>query len=930
MLKNNLAVERNAFIGRTAQIDEIRRLCDEGAQIVTILGAPGVGKTRLARRVAALFLEAIEDGDGSAWFCDLTDAKSPDDLFTVIGQVLDVPLTMGSGASDTADQLGRAIAGRGDVLLVIDNFERLVESAATILQSWTDLAPRATFLVTSRERLRVEAEQSVELDTLAVPLETETNAEAVLASEAVTLWIQRAKAVRAGYTVSPSDVATIAAITRHLDGLPLAIELCASRLRMLGPSQLLERLQHRFEVLVGATRDASSRHATLRSAIDWSWNLLEPVEQQALQQCSVFRGGFGPESAEAVLALGDGAPPVLQILEALHDKSLIRTEEAENVTGERRYRLYESIREYTAEKYGAGGAAETRHADHFVKAGLRWADDTHGSGAIDALGHLTLERDNLLAVHDRAMTTTPRTALQVTTALEVLAALRPLFYARGSMSRFADLLGAATRAAVDVGVAPEIESNALSRLAHCLVLTRGAFDEALVHCDRAIALAEESRSTSAKALAFTISAAIRSMKRSDDDAEARFGKARAALDATSNPNVETLFARYFGQHLSRTGRFDAAIATFERALDLARRAGCTQEEGQLLGGVGIRYMERGAFDEARARLTRATSLLHPVGDRCTEGICLGVLGMIDQEQGMLEAAHGHLTQALQIQREVGALYYEQWALVHLGNVAFEAGSPLDASKRYREALALTNGVGDARITHAMLAAALARLGYVEDAEVRVEEARRSFGSDALPAFKEAFELLEAQIDVALARRALLREDTASATETITAITALVRREPTATGSGAEDARLARRLLKQALDEAVLALRDGSEEILPYSERAPPAPEALRVGADGRWFQIPGGERVDLRRRAVLSRFLAALTTLRLATPDQALPLHDVVDAVWAGERMQPEAAAARVYTTVKYLRRMGLRDLLISREDGYLLEPTVRVVWGRD
>lgn len=915
--RHNLPPERTSFVGRAAEIERVAGLIDEGAQLVTVVGAPGVGKTRLAHRVACRFVDDPA-GQAGAWFCDLTEARRGDDVLGAVAGVLGVPMATGSGGDDVADQLGRAIAGRGDALLVLDNFEQVLESAP-IVARWMVLAPRATFLVTSRARLRLEGESVLELASLPCPLPEVASAEAVLATDAVALWVARVQAVSPGYRPSEADAVTLAAISRHLDGLPLAIELCAARSRVLGPAQLLARLRNRFDVLVGAP-DAPARHATLRNAIDWSWNLLDADEQRALAQCSLFRGGFDPDAAEAVVDLGRGAPPVLRVLEGLLEKSLLRVGEPPEFPGERRYRLDESIREYAREKHGDVDAGAARHAAHFVAVGLEQARATHGPRSSEALARIALEADNLFAVHDWAMADASREGARLTHALNALAVLHPLYAARGGMLRYVELLAAAVATAASVEVPPAIEARALAHLAMSLTLTRSPHDLAVGHAERAMERAGAAADPAVAALANTFGAAVLAMNRSDAVIEAHFARARAALDVADAPHLEASFARYYGQHLARTGRAEEAPPIYDRALVAVRQAGCKQQEGHLLGSIGIRFMERGALDEAHAHLELSTRLLREVGDARTEGIYLGTMGMVEQERGRFAAARQHLEAALELERAVGAVYIEMWALVQLGNVAFEEGTHLEAVRRYREALTLTSEVGDARFTHAQLGGALARLGRVPDARAQLEEARRLLVGD--DRFDEALALLEGQLDVAAARVAMDGGDADGAAARLAALAPLLAREPNATGPGAEDARLARRLLTKAIDDA---RRPPDAAGMADSARALSDLDALHVGRGGMWFRPPGGERVDLSRRGVLRRFLAVLTDLRLTAPDAALPLHDVVAAVWPGERMKPEAAAARVYTTVKYLRRMGMEALLVSREDGYLLDPVTPV-----
>src|SRR6185369_5893122 len=296
------------------------------------------------------------------------------------------------------------IATRGRCLVILDNFEQIVEHAEASVGRWMDRAADAAFLVTSRERLHLAGEDILPLEPLSID------------AEGVELFALRARAQRAEFALTPANRAIVQRIVALLDGLPLAIELAAARIRVMSPAQLVERLSDRFGLLAGA-RSAADRQATLRGAIDWSWNLLLPWEQSALAQCSVFEGGFTLDAAEAVLDLSPwpDALPIVDAVQVLVDKSLLRTwvpvDQTRHELEEPYFGMYLTIHEYAAEKLAASGAdrqraVEERHGAHFARFGSEarmQALYRHGGGARRRA--LTLELGNLVAACQRAVAT---------------------------------------------------------------------------------------------------------------------------------------------------------------------------------------------------------------------------------------------------------------------------------------------------------------------------------------------------------------------------------------------------------------------------------------------------------------------------------------------------------------------------------------------
>ncbi len=350
---HSLPAERDAFVGRREPLAELARRLDAGARLISVLGP------RRHRQNAAGHPVRVELSSrtfpGGVWFCDLSEARSLDGIVYAAAQGLDVPL----GKDDPVIQIGRAIAGRGQCLVILDNFEQVARHAEETLGRWLSRASNARFLVTTREVLGLPGEEIVAL----APLPP---------SDAAALFMRRAEAAKPGFEPSVEDQSAVDPLVKLLEGLPLAIELAAARVRVMPPRMLLLRMSERFKLLSSAG-GRLDRQATLRAVFDWSWDLLSLPEKAALAQLSVFEGGFTLESVEAVLDLFayENAPWPMDALQSLVHKSLVR-----QVT-DARFDLLVSVQEYAAEhlrtegRYVGSGpaallAAEARHGAYFA------------------------------------------------------------------------------------------------------------------------------------------------------------------------------------------------------------------------------------------------------------------------------------------------------------------------------------------------------------------------------------------------------------------------------------------------------------------------------------------------------------------------------------------------------------------------------------
>jgi len=388
--KHNLPSQPSAFIGRTQELAEIQRLIKD-TQLLTLIGPGGTGKTRLMLQAAE---ELIEDYPDGVWLVELAPLTDPELIPERVAAALNVQEQPGRRMLDTLIEFLR----RKETLLLLDNVEHLVRESAEFAEQLLKNCPKLKILVTGREALFIAGETTLQIPSLSLPANKgEATPEKIGASEGVQLFLERARAVRPDFSLTPQNAPAVAEIVLRLDGIPLALELAAARLRMLSVEQIAERLNDRFRLLTGGRRTALPRQQTLQALIDWSWVLLDEKECVLLRRLSVFSGGWSLEAAQAVC----GFEPLDEIdvfdeMEQLINKSLVTVKTPPH--GEARYGMLESIRQYAQNKLFEAGEGETlrdRHVDYYVALADRYNQSGLGQDFYTWLNRFAIEGDNL-------------------------------------------------------------------------------------------------------------------------------------------------------------------------------------------------------------------------------------------------------------------------------------------------------------------------------------------------------------------------------------------------------------------------------------------------------------------------------------------------------------------------------------------------------
>ncbi len=695
----NLRTERSTFFGRSAELSQLGRLFTDGARLVSVLGPGGVGKTRLALAAARL----AQQSSDSVWAIDLTDASDLDGVLAAVGRALQVPLVH---SADNIELLGRAMANRGRLFVVFDNFEHVVDAAAATLGKWLQLAPSARFLVTSRERLRVQGEHTIELQ----PLDE---------ASARELFLDRARA--AGADVEGASMAEIDGILRKLDRLPLAIELAAPRARLLSLEKLRERLDHRFRVLAAKSAgDGSERQSTLRKAIDWSWDLLDEHERLALAQCSVFVGGFSLDGAEAVVELDDEAPWTLDVIEALRDKSLLRVSEPDELPGEVRFSMYESIREYAAERLDEldpARATEDRHARWVLDHAEELMGRLQGHGGLANFLQLAVESDNLLAIQARRRHSHPEDSLRATLLLE------PVIRTRGPSSLHHRLLDEALEQAIALG---DDDARATLHLARGRALrVRGALDEARQELGKAMPLfrGDSTAALEGELEALAVLATINTDQGRIDEAEAIVHAALPQAEDRGLLRLRGLLTGLLSGHQLSRGHIEQAERLCAEAIQLLTDAGDEFTMATNLSLMGLMCAEIGRVDEALTYIERAQRIHRSWGDIKGHAMTLTSLASLHARREEHEKTLETSLEALRLFREIGFRRFAGLTQLNIGATRWALDEPEEALEHFVDSAETLTAAGDdvlAAMAHLYRASLLASRGDLAGATAAFE------------------------------------------------------------------------------------------------------------------------------------------------------------------------------------------------------------------
>lgn len=658
---HNLPPQATSFIGREAEVTAVcQQLAQPPTRLLTLTGAGGTGKTRLCLQVAA---KALPDFADSVWFVPLAAITDPTLVAATIGRQLG--LRESPGMVPWSEVLADYLRDK-QLLLVLDNFEQIV-TAVPQLAEWLTAAPQLKLLVTSRVLLHLSNEQSYDVRPLMLPNPQQQLTAAQLSqNEAVQLFVERARAMKAGFALTPENAADVAEICARLDGLPLALELAAARIRLMSPRQMRERLNRRLQWLTSGARDVPARQQTLRATLDWSHDLLPVAEQTLFRRLALFVGGCTLEAAEAVANTEDNLD-VLNGLESLLDHHLLQQQE---VAGEPRFTMLEMIREYALNKLtesGETGAMGQRHAAYFFALAEAAEPNLRGTEQLTWTSRLEAEQDNMRATFDWCVTSG-----NIEFGLRLLNFLRFFWVYRGQWSEgkhWANLLLAEAHEPSITVAKGLITSSMLS-------IGQGDFKNGYLLGEEAIPLLREKQEFNDLALGLYFRRITTTLElNADEYARSLLEEALTYARLGGDRWVCAFVLHGLGQLYVSTHKPDMkkALGYLAEGLDLIKAIGDRPIWALILIQIANIQRQLGNYELAGEILNEAIKVASESSLRESLSMCYGELGHLAIDQANNIQARQWLTKSLSIPQELGSVGTEIKSLIGFARLSLATG-----------------------------------------------------------------------------------------------------------------------------------------------------------------------------------------------------------------------------------------------------------------
>jgi predicted ATPase/class 3 adenylate cyclase len=707
---NNLPLQLTTFIGRERELAELRERLPT-TRLVTLTGAAGTGKTRLALQLAAEQVELYADG---VWLVELAALAEPSLLPQAVASALHLREEPGRSLMET---LIGYLEGK-QLLLLLDNCEHLVAACSRLAAALLQRCPKLTLLATSREPLGIPGEQSWQVPSLPVPDPHRLPREADLVTtvtqyEGVRLFLDRAFLHEPRFAVTGQNAPAVAEVCHRLDGIPLALELAAARVKALPVEQIARRLDDRFRLLTGGSRTLLPRQQTLQAAIDWSYDLLSEGERVLLRRLSVFAGGLTLGAAEVVCS-GEGVEEweVLDLVSQLVDRSLLVAEEA---GGEGRYRLLETIREYGAEKLEGAAEGERlreRHRDWFLALAEQAGPELRGPRQADWLERLEREHENLRAALDGALR-----RHDAETCLRLGAVLGRFWLIRGYLGEGRERL-AQIMAVAGASDEPSLRATVLNH-AGALAFRQGEYEAARSYYEESLAIRRVLGDRPGVAGSLN-NLGLVAQDQGDYEASRSFHEeSLSIMRELGNREGISHSLINLGMLVHAMGHYTLARSLLQEALEIQRQLGHRQAIAFALNNLANVVLDQGEHALARRLHEESLEIKRELGDQWGIASSLHNLGFVALGQGDLETAWSSLEEGLAIRRRLGDRRGIADSLYGMARAAVHRREDAVARSLYEQSLAIRRELGDRK----GLAAALNGLGNLASARGDHAEAR---------------------------------------------------------------------------------------------------------------------------------------------------------------------------------------------------------------
>ncbi len=735
---NNLPVQLTSFVGREHELAEIKKLLST-TRLLTLTGVGGTGKTRLALQVAA-DLTGLGDPSGlfvnGVWFVELAPLSDPALVPQTVASVLNVREEAGRPLMATLTDFLHA----KNLLLILDNCEHLLDACAQLATTLLRNCPDVTILATSREALGITGETIFHVPSLALPDVRQVGAglsgsldhvpahigrsqgsplHDLTQYDSVRLFVDRAVAIKSDFQLTNANAPAVVQICQRVDGIPLALELAAARVKSLSVDDIAARLHNQFRLLTGGSRTALPRQQTLRALIDWSYNLLTEPERVLFRRLSVFAGGWTLEAAEQVCSgKGLALDEVVDVLDHLVSKSLVVADTQDGAT---RYRMLETIRPYAREKLlesGEGEQLRDRHLDFFLELAEDAEPKLRGAEQLAWFNRLETEHDNLRFALEWSLS-----EQRIEKGLRIGGALYPFWNVRGywneAYQRLSDLLKTqgADKRTLARGKALSAAGNIANRTGH-LENSRPLFEESIAILREVGAEGKEFLEYALARYAYTFVWRDLAAARLNADEAARLSRASGnRVNLASALNVLGIISR-------QTGDFESARKYFEESAGIYREIGNSSTYSVIVTNLGTIYFDYGHVEKAKKCLEKAVEISRQVGNKQGFGWAIAYLGNIARVRGQRDEAESLLKQATFEWRELGDNMFVARELVSMGRLQLDKGNHLLAEQNLREALPLLKETN----AHSFIPSSLESFAFLFSASNNPSRAAQLFGA----------------------------------------------------------------------------------------------------------------------------------------------------------------------------------------------------------